>query len=796
MASIPMEKAVEVALEQHRAGQFARAEMLYMEILRQDPGNVDAIHLLGVLAHQGRKPDIAVQLIGRAIEKKPDVPVFHYNLAEALVAVGDFERAERAYRRAIEIAPDYFEAQNNLANLLTRLGRFPDAEAVCRSALAFQPGAASALNNLGNAVRPQGRVDEAIACYRQAVDARPDFFEALNNLGMALCSVWQLEEGVTQFRRAIAIRPTDADVHNNLGTALIQLGRHAEAIDSCKMAIGLNASHAEAHNNLGSALRGLGLTQNAIAEYEIAAAARPGFIEPRRNLAVVLNDVGRREEALAAIDEVLTLDPALPNEHFLRAMILRDLGRQDESVAAMRKTLELEPTHANALTAVGYAMLEQGELDAAMDALRRSVAVRPDPQAHSNMLMTINYHPGFSPAELLREHQAFAELHEKPLLAGHRPHTNTRQPGRRLRIGYVSPDFRAHSVSYFLEPILQHHDHSQFEIFGYAHITSPDLSTWRLRAQIDQWREVPNRNPHDIAEMIRQDGIDILVDLAGHTGNNALTVFARRPAPVQVNMIGFPSTTGLASMDYRISDALCDPPGESDAFSTERIVRLPKTFWAYLPPATAPDVGELPAAANGFVTFSSVNNFTKITPHVLTAWSKILAGVPGSRLVFQATAVQSRQVRDAVHRVFDAAGVDRDRLEFRAWTDLAGYLGLLNQSDLTLDPFPFNGGTTTCHSLWMGAPVLTLAGDRHAARMGLSILTNAGLSEFIATDADDYVRRGIALATDTPRLAAVRASLRDRLSQSPLLDGKRFTADLEAAYRQMWHRWCDSGGAE
>ena len=796
MNTISFDKAVEIALEQHRAGQFARAEALYVEILRQDPGNVDAMHLLGVLAHQGKQPAAAAQLIAAAISRRPDVAVFHYNLAEALSALGRTDKAIDAYGRAVALDPDYFEAHSNLGNALNAARRYAEAEAACRRAVALRPDAAPPLNNLANALRGLGRRDEAVDLYRQAIDRRPDFAEAVNNLAMCLCSMNRLAEGVDAFRAAIRLAPAEADTHNNLGTTLVQLGRHEQAGECFQTAIDLAPAHAEAHNNLGAVLRTLGRPAEAIDWFAKAAELRPDFVQAHSNHAAALSDVGRKPDALAAVDRALALRPRLVRERFMRGMILRDLGRYDDGVDDFRAALALDPDAVGPLTALGYALLERGELDEALAALRRSVELNPDPQTHSNVLLTASYHPGYSPADVLAVHRSWADLHEAPHRPAWRPHANDRAPDRRLRVGYVSPDFRSHSVATFLEPILRHHDHDRFEVFAYAHLAQVDHQTWRMRAQIDHWRETSGLTPDRVAEQVRADRIDVLVELAGHTANNAMPVFARRPAPVQVNLIGFPSTTGLSAMDYRITDERCDPTGVTDPFNTERLVRLPGTFWAYDPPHDPPDVGPLPAdAAGGRVTFASVNNFTKVTPQVQQLWARLLLAVPNSRLVLQTAALSSDHVRRAVTDRFAAAGVGADRLDFRPSIDFPAFLRFLaDEVDLTLDPFPFNGGTTTCHSLWMGCPVLTLAGDRHASRMGLSMMAAAGLADLVADSPEAFVSIGADLCRDLPRLAEIRRTLRDRLRAGPLLDHAGYTRHLEAAYRRMWQDWCAAGG--
>ena len=791
--TIPLEQAVQIALEQHQLGNFARAEALYVEILRQDPGNVDAMHLLGVLANQGGQPGVAVELISRAISRRGDVPLFHYNLADALTVLGRNDEAIASYELALELDPGHMPSLANLGSVLVRAGQFTRAEEICRRALAFAPQDASLLNNLGSALRGLNILEEARSCFEKALALQPEHAEAVTNLAMTLCAQGQLGEGIARFQEAVRLRPAIADVHNNLGTALTHARRFDDAIRSFQTAIDLNPKHAEATNNLGSSLRSLGKLDQAIPWFKKAIEINPDLVEGYANLAASQADMNDNAAALESIDHAIARRANVARMHFLRGIVLRNLWQHDEGIISIRHAIELDPEVKDAYTSLGYALLEQGDLDGAMAALTRGIEGTPDATSHSNVLMTMNYHPGYTPADLLALHQRWATLHEHPLRAGHRPHTNDRSPDRKLRVGYVSPDFRGHSVAFFLEPILAHHDHAQIEVFAYAHIASVDMNTYRLRSQINHWRETASKPYEQVEQMIRDDQIDILVDLAGHTGSNLLPVFARKPAPIQINMIGFPSTTGLTSMNYRITDALCDPPGVSDAFNTESLIRMPRSFWVYQPPADCPPIGNLPADDNGIFTFTSVNNFTKVTPAVQLMWAKLLRATPNSKLIIQTSAMNSPQTKAIVQARFEAEGVSADRLDFRPWSDMKNYLALLERSDITLDPYPFNGGTTTCHSLWMGAPVLTLAGDRHASRMGLSMMTNIGLPEFVAHSPEEYVAIGQRLAGNVPWLREVRRTMRERLLASPLLDAAGHTRELEAVYRQAWTKWCSTG---
>jgi predicted O-linked N-acetylglucosamine transferase (SPINDLY family) len=637
-----------------------------------------------------------------------------------------------------------------------------------------------------------GEHSAAEEAYRKAIELRPDFADAINNLGMLMGGLGKLEEAIELFRRAIRLDPAEGRLHNNLGAALNRKGNFEDAAASFQKAVDLKPKYVEALSNLGTTLRLLGELKPAAKKFRAALKINDQYWPAHVGLAETLKDLGLHKKALAEIDHALTLRGNFSQGHFLRSMILRDMQRYDESIDAVRHMLRLDPDDQQGITSLAYALLERGDMDEAMEALNRSVALRPNAMTLSNVLMTANYHPGYAAADLLAMHRVWAELHEAPHRPGWGNYANDRTPNRKLRIGYVSPDFRGHVVAHFLEPILENHDHDQFEVFGYANLRHFDMHTWKIRSQVDQWREIADKSDVEIAAQIRKDRIDILIELAGHTGGNALPVFARKPAPVQINMIGFPSTTGLSAMDYRVTDARCDPPGQTDPYNSERLLRMPRLWWVFNPTPNSPEVGPLPADKNGYLTFTSVNNFTKVTSDVQRMWARLLLAVPNSRLIFQQNAMNSEHTTQAVRRRFAEMGVDTARLEFRPMSDLHTFFKLLNESDLTLDPFPFNGGTTTCQSLWMGAPVLTLAGERHASRMGLSMMTAIGLPEFVAHSPAEYIEIGRCLAGDLPHLREVRRGMRERLLASPLLDGAGYTRELEAKYRQVWTEWCAS----
>jgi predicted O-linked N-acetylglucosamine transferase (SPINDLY family) len=434
----------------------------------------------------------------------------------------------------------------------------------------------------------------------------------------------------------------------------------------------------------------------------------------------------------------------------------------------------------------------QGRMNEAIAEYRRTLKLNPRlPGAHSDMLLAMNYDPP-DIETVFNEHREWGRRHAYAG-AGMAAYRGSRVADRPLRIGYVSPDFYEHAVTFFFEPLLANHDRAKVVPVCYSATRKPDHVTARLRSLSALWRDINAMNDDQLANQIHADAIDILVDLAGHMGENRLSVFSRKAAPIQVSWLGYPNTTGLTTMDYRLTDDMADPPGLTDRFYTERLFRLPRGFLCYQPPAAAPAVGVSPFAAAGHITFGSCNNLSKVTFAVIALWSAILHAVPGSRLILKSASLTDIATREPYYREFEKHGIMRARLDFRGlnWK-LADHQSVYNEIDIALDPFPYNGATTTCEALWMGVPVITLAGKAHAGRVGVSLLTQAGLTELIAESPDDYVRIAAELANSPARLSELRSTLRRRMVASPLCDAKAFAQAVEDAYRVMWREWCEA----
>jgi predicted O-linked N-acetylglucosamine transferase (SPINDLY family) len=633
----------------------------------------------------------------------------------------------------------------------------------------------------------EGNFAQAEQAFRHILGRWPSYAEAMDLLGVVYAKTGRLQDAAAIMANAVELKPDAAGFHNNLGNVLSSLGRRAEAVQAYERALALRPDDPQTLNNLGSTLYAMARLDAAAEAYERALKLRPEYPEALSNYGNVLIDQGRIADAVAANQKALALNPAYPVAHNNLGNGLRRLGRYEDAVQAYIRALELKPLYADALCNLAETLKEQGRALEALPFYEKALAVDPRQAGiHSNLLLALNSVESLSRMAVYAEHKRWGER----FAAAPPAHAKAKDPDKRLRVGYVSPDFRKHSVAYFIEPVIAAHDRNAVEVFCYANVAVADAVTARIKDSADGWRDIRGLTDADAAAKIRADGIDILVDLAGHTMDGRLPLFALKPAPVQVTYLGYPNTTGLAAVDYRLTDAVADPEGEADRYHTERLIRLANGFLCYRPPADAPDVAPPPFLANGFVTFGSCNNLSKIGPATVAAWAAILKRVPEAWLFLKAKPLADEGTRRRLAGRFAEHGIDPDRLVMTGWIVDGNHLAVYKRIDVGLDTFPYNGTTTTCEALWMGVSVVTLAGDRHAARVGASLLTRAGLDDLIAQSPEVYVERAVALAGDPARLGALRAGLRDTVARSALSDAQGFTRTLEAAYRHMWRAWC------
>jgi protein O-GlcNAc transferase len=600
----------------------------------------------------------------------------------------------------------------------------------------------------------------------------------------------QLGEAEQLYRSVLEVQPDNAEANHLLGMLAYQVGRFADAAKLISMAILADGNQPPFYNNLGLAMQAQGNGEQAILLYRQAIALDPAYADAHSNLGIMLETIGKYEEALAEYDQAIALDTTKANAHNSRGIVLHKLGRFDAAIEALHQAITIEPEFAEAHNNLANSLEVQGRIGEAIAAYKRVLVLNPaHAGAHSNLLLCMNYDANTDAASLFAAHQTWNEKFTSGY-ANLPIHNNLRDPERPLRIGYVSADFHFHPVSRFFEPILRTHDRDNFEITCYSNANWHDTVAERLKGYTDHWCGIADMDDDQVVARIMQDGIDILVDLSGHTAGNRLSVFARKPAPVQATYIGYPSTTGLSAMDYRISDHWIDPEGMSDTFHTEEIIRLPNGSFCFTPYEHSPDIGLRRLIQPGQVTFASFNNTAKINREVIALWSAVMQALPDSRMLLAAKALDDASTVARLKSRFSEYGVDPQRLEFLGWSPIDQHLALYNGVDIGLDTFPWCGNTTTCDALWMGVPVITMAQNESRGRMGVSVLNQAGLNGFIAESPDDFVAKAVALARDPNRLQQLRSSLRAKLKQSPLLDGHTIAVHLENAYRNIWRRWC------
>jgi len=794
--------------------------------LKQDAQVVDRIRH-GLEHHQAGDLQSAESAYREALDLAPDHPDAHHLLGSLLGESGRLDEALERLQQAARLDPSAAAARSDIGNVYRAQGRLEEAEAAYRGAIAIDAESSNAHRNLGDLLNFQGHVDEAIDCFVKAASLAADDADMHFMLADLLSARGRYREAGGSYRAGLGIAPQVAAAHNNLGASLRHMSRDQEALACFEDALRIDPKLGDAHANLADLLRSRGSVDEAIEHYRTAAGLQGDSVHCRRSLGQLLSAENRADEALQCYREVLTLEPESARSHWELGNVLMAGGRVDEAIERFRQAERLDPEDSNVQVNLGYALNKskrfeeakqcfrraltlapdlaeahnnlggvlqmQGELRAAMQAYEHALKLAPNQSyVRSNYLTCLNYHREAAPEEVFEQHRRFSELLVSTLTPSESAQAQRPDPKRRLRIGYVSADFRYHSVAFFIAPILAQHDREHFEITCYAHVANPDANTDRIKALSDNWRDIASLGDAEVAAWVRRDAIDILVDLSGHTVGNRLSVFAERPAPVQVTYLGYPNTTGLGSMDYRLIDALTDPPGRSDGLHSEKLVRLDEVFLCYQPLESSPDIRESRASdAGAGITFASFNELLKVTPATVGAWCDILARTPESNLIIKGTTLEDDGTRQLVIDRFVEHGLDPGRLQLVGRTPtMEEHLELYNKVDIALDTFPYNGTTTTCEALWMGVPVVSQSGSVHASRVGLSMLSSVGLDDLVADNVQDYVATAVSLAVDHERRLRLRKELRDRMRSSALMDAQGHTRRIESAYREMWRRVC------
>ncbi len=669
---------------------------------------------------------------------------------------GRMDHAEALYRKVISETPAHAQALFLLGAVCLGSQRLEEAVILTERAVALTPDNPYYSSNLGEALRRLGRLDEAAAVLVRAVNLRPDLPEASFNLAMTLEDLGQTEGALTCLVRAADVAPERFETHLRLAQILLKLGELARAVPHYQAALALNPNSLEALLDLAAALRGLKRSDGALVMARRAVALGPSSANAHCELARAFATHERAKDlgqAIAHCRKAISYNPELVDAHFGLACALVDVGAIGEGLEHFRAVVKLEPKHRVAQSNIAYLSV---------------------------------FDPASSAADALDAARAWAKAHA-PASEDSPRHAHDRTTTRRLRIGYVGI-FQDHAQAFFLAPLFAHHNKAQFEIFGYAINERHDSTTERLRGNLTQLRDVSALEDSELATLIRQDGIDVLVDFNMHMAGTRLRAYADKPAPVQICWLAYPGTTGLPAMDYRITDATMDPEGAAHSLYSEQSLRLPDAFWCYDPLTDGPAASQPPALHNGYVTFGSLNAFWKTNPELFALWAKVLKAVPGSRFVLLTPGPEAeRRALDA----FAKQDVESTRIQCVPRRGRSEYLAGHAAFDIALDTLPYSGHTTTLDALWMGVPVLTLVGKTAAGRAGFSVMRSVDLPELVTETEQEFVERALQLSQDLPKLTALRSTLRERLRTSVAMDGARFAAHFETALRDAWRAWCE-----
>ena len=826
MAPVPADPAALVAagFRSHQSGDFDAARAAYEQVLNLEPQHPDALYLLGTLDLAGGAVAAALSRFDAAIAQSPGQAAYHYSRGEALRATGRLDDAVTAFRHALDLDgsdarwwnelgltldalaqpdaariayeaalardPRCAAALCNLANQHLRGSAPATAVELLRRALAIEPDSLPALGALSQALLVQDDVAGAIATAEHAVAVAPDSPLAHLQYAFALAADGRLDAAEPAAHEAVVRAPAMPETHFALGSILLRRGFMEEAEGALARAIELRPQYSEAILERADLLYRVGRWPDAVADLKALVEREPGLAPAHVSLANHLQQIGRIEAAEFHYRRAIELEPQQPLAHVLLSSLLYAAMRFTEAEAAARATVACKADYPGGWVNLAMALQHQGRLEESAQANRRALALAPgDALARSNLLLTLNYLPDVSVEELFAEHRAFGAQFDPDAGALPRFESVDRRPERPLRVGYLSPDFRTHVVAFFFEPVLAAHDPKRVETVCYYNHTIVDDTTRRLRERAQLWRDVAAMSDAELVRLMREDRLDVVVDLAGHTAKSRLTALAQRVAPVQITWLGYPNTTGLKQMDWRITDARADPPG-AEAHHTERLLRLPEVFLCYEPPPEAPEIADPPSLSGAPLSFGVFNNFPKVTDPMLALWARILERTPGSRLLIKTASLRDPGVIELARSRMRRAGLDLDRVELAGFTPgRREHLAAVASVDVALDTFPYHGTTTTCESLWMGVPVVTLAGDRHAARVGVSLLQHLNLDQLIARSPDQYVDIASQLALDPQLRQTLRHSLRGRLRQAPLTDVSAFTRALEQGYRTAWTEW-------
>jgi predicted O-linked N-acetylglucosamine transferase (SPINDLY family) len=814
----------EQAMQHHRQGRSGDAESLYRRVVDLDPQHAQAHFLMSVLALERGDEFRAEQCIRTAIELAPTNPAFRCNLGVILRRLNRLDEAAQVLLEALSLNPNLVESNFNLALTLEDKGELEAAIACYERIADLKPDLFANQYRLGRALAKKGELARALGHYQCALVLNSEARQCVEEMAGVLGGLGrehsaalllhggdpnltatvrqqsvelyerargrrragQEDEARAELLRAVTLRPNFLEAIFELGLSFEASGEHESAAMCFEQFADFQPAHFDVQLRLARFLGWSKEYTRALAHYQCAMLLRPDSVEALSELAGLLVLLERPEPALALYERALAIQPDNADLHCDRGRVLFELRRYDQAILHQRKALDLVASSAN-FASLASSLLDVGLVDEAIHSFRSALELEPENAAlHSNIVYSMVFTEA-SAQSILAEARRWNQRHARTAARERTQHRNETAPDRPLRIGYVSPDFRDHCQSFFTVPLFERRDRERFKYICYSNSDKSDALTDRIRGLADGWRDIRDLSDPEAAKLIEEDGIDILVDLTMHMNAHRLLVFAHKPAPIQVSWLAYPGTTGLAAMDYRLTDPFLDPPDLDESQYSERTLRLPHTFWCYDPLCSDIDVGPLPARAAGHVTFGCLNDLVKTNRSLFAIWARVLRRIEGSRLLMLAP---EGQARERIGNVFREGGIDPARLEFASRVPRMRYLELYQRIDVGLDPFPYNGHTTSLDSFWMGVPVTTLVGETIVGRAGLSLASNLSLPELVATTTDEFVERTAALVSDLDRLAEVRRGLRQRMAASPLMDASLFARGLEDLYREMWRELC------
>ncbi|MCD7449670.1 hypothetical protein HAX54_001098 [Datura stramonium] len=789
--------------------KFVDALAIYESVLQKDSGSIESLIGKGICLQMQNMGRLAFESFSEAIKVDPQNACALTHCGILYKDEGRLVEAAESYEKALKADPSYKPAAECLAIVLTDIGTSlklagNTQEGIQKyyEAIKIDSHYAPAYYNLGVVYSEMMQYDMALNCYEKAALERPMYAEAYCNMGVIYKNRGDLESAIACYERCLAVSPNFEIAKNNMAIALTDLGTKVklegdinQGVAYYKKALCYNWHYADAMYNLGVAYGEMLKFDMAIVFYELAFHFNPHCAEACNNLGVIYKDRDNLDKAVECYQMALSIKPNFSQSLNNLGVVYTVQGKMDAAASMIEKAIIANPTYAEAYNNLGVLYRDAGNISLAIEAYEQCLKIDPDSRnAGQNRLLAMNYINEGTDDKLYEAHRDWGRRFMK-LYPQYTSWDNSKVPERPLVIGYVSPDYFTHSVSYFIEAPLAYHDYTNYKVVVYSAVVKADAKTNRFRDKVLKkggvWRDIYGIDEKKVSSMIREDKVDIMVELTGHTANNKLGTMACRPAPVQVTWIGYPNTTGLPTIDYRITDAMADPPNTKQKH-VEELVRLPNSFLCYTPSPEAGPVCPAPALSNGFVTFGSFNNLAKITPKVLQVWARILSAVPHSRLIVKCKPFCCDSVRQRFLSILEQLGLEPQRVDLLPLILLNhDHMQAYSLMDISLDTFPYAGTTTTCESLYMGVPCVTMGGSVHAHNVGVSLLKTVGLQKLVARNEDEYVESAIQLASDVTSLSNLRMSLRELMSKSPLCDGEKFTRNIESTYRSMWCRYCD-----